>query len=77
MGCIRLQLLIPTGSGDPAGGLKLHSCQALEGKTSSPVAFTVSELTGHAEVTLQVIDVHGNITKQAFAVEGGTTSVVS
>jgi hypothetical protein len=49
---------------------------ALDGKTSSILEFGVSELTGTAgkKVTLQVIDVPGNITKQTFPIE--TDSVV-
>ena len=68
-GLHQTQLLIPTTPNDPAPGLKLHSVQALDGKTNSALDFIVSELTGNPEVTLQVIDVRGNITKQTFSVE--------
>ena len=68
-GLHQAQLLIPTTPNDPAPGLKLHSVQTLNSKTSATVEFAVSELTGSPEVTLQVIDVNGNITKQTFPVE--------
>ncbi len=63
------QLLIPTAAGDPVGGSKLHGSQALDGKTSITVAFVEHPVKVGQEVTLQVIDVRGNITKQTFRVE--------
>ena len=75
-GLHQAQLLIPTTAADPVGGLKLHDCQLLGGKTSSTVAFNVSGgVAGNSEVTLQVIDVRGNISKQTFSVK--TDSVVA
>ena len=73
-GLHQAQLLVPTTPNDPAPGAKLHSCKMLDGKTSSTLEFVVSELTGSPEVTLQVIDAHGNITKQTFPVQ--TDSIV-
>ena len=75
-GLHQAQLLIPTAPGDPAGGSKLHQSQALDAKTSTTVKFVATELIGVSsnEVTLQVIDVQGNITKQTFSVE--TDSIV-
>ena len=68
-GLHQAQLLIPATPNDPAPGVKLHSAQTLDGKTSTTVDFVVSEFTGSPEVTLQVIDVHGNIIKQTFSVQ--------
>ena len=70
-GLHQAQLLIPATEADPASGTKLHSGQALNGNQNSIVQFAVPELAGlsDVEVTLQVIDVHGNITKQTFSIE--------
>ena len=68
-GLHQVQLLVPTTASDPAQGMKLHGSKVLNGQTSSTVTFAVPELTGGAEVTLQVIDMHGRITKQKFPVE--------
>ena len=68
-GLHQVQLLIPTASGDPAPGTKLHSSKVLNGKTDRTVTFAVPELTNGSEVTLQVIDMQGHITKQTFSVE--------
>ncbi len=68
-GLHQAQLLIPTTPVDPAPGAKLHSCKSLNGK-SQAVEFTVTGLAAapDSEVTLQVIDVRGNIARQAFPV---------
>ena len=70
------QLIIPTAIGDPATGAKLHSCKSLDSETH-PIEFTTTELTSStaSEITLQVIDVHGNITRQIFPIN--TTSLLS
>ena len=73
-GLHQVQLLIPTIASDPVSGLKLHSSKRLNGETDNTVMFAVPELTGNPEITLQVIDRHGHITKQTFSVE--TDSVV-
>ena len=68
-GLHQAQLLIPTTATDPAPGTKLHSYQSLNG-TSQNVEFTLTGLTAapDTQVTLQVIDVRGNITKEQFSV---------
>ena len=73
-GLHQVQFLIPAIAGDPSPGVKLHSCLALNGKTSSTVEFVASELieTSGEEVTLQVIDIHGNITYRKFSVTTST-----
>ena len=68
-GLHQAQLLIPTTTEDPAGGLKLHEGQVLGGKTSITVGFVEPQVKVGQEVTLQVIDVLGNITRQTFPVE--------
>ena len=70
-GLHQVQLLIPTTADDPGQGPKLHSCKTLNGTLSSTFEFVTTELTEAAktEVTLQVIDVHGNITKHVFPIE--------
>ena len=70
-GLHQAQLLIPTAPNDAAPGTKLHSHQALKGDTNTTAEFSATELAGTSgqEVTLQVIDMEGNITKRAFRVE--------
>ena len=78
-GLHQAQLLIPTTVGDPSPGTKLHSCKALNGKTSSAVEFVASELaeTSGQEATLQVIDVHGNITKKSFPIHPSSVDKIT
>ena len=73
-GLHQAQLLIPTTPDDPAQGTKLYRSQALNGKQSLAVAFSAVPVVSGQEVTLQVIDVHGNIAKQTFSI--GTTGGV-
>ena len=73
-GLHQAQLLIPTTPDDPAQGTKLHRSQALNGKQSLTIAFSAVPVVSGQEVTLQVIDVHGNIAKQTFSI--GTTGGV-
>ena len=73
-GLHQAQLLIPTTPDDPAQGTKLHRSQALNGKESLTIAFSSVPVVSGQEVTLQVIDVHGNIAKQTFSI--GTTGGV-
>ena len=73
-GLHQAQLLIPTTPDDPAQGTKLHRSQALNGKQSLTIAFSAVPVVAGQEVTLQVIDVHGNIAKQTFSI--GTTGGV-
>ena len=67
-GLYQAQLIIPVAIGDPADGVKLHSCQALDSETSR-IDFTTTEVTpGSAtEVTLRVIDVYGNFTQETYS----------
>ena len=71
-GLHQAQLLVPTTASDPAQGLKLHSCKSLNGRHQS-IEFVTTDLIfpPDGEVTLQVIDVRGNITKQTFTVPVG------
>ncbi len=73
-GLHQAQLLIPTTPDDPAQGTKLHRSQALDGKQSLTIAFSAVPVVSGQEVTLQVIDVHGNIAKQTFSI-GATGGV--
>ena len=68
-GLHQAQLLIPTTHEDPAQGTKLHRSQALNGKENLTIAFSAVPVVSGQEVTLQVIDVHGNIAKQTFSIE--------
>ncbi len=74
-GANQAQLIIPTAVGDPATGGKLHSCKSLDSETQL-IEFTTTELTSSTtpEITLQVIDAYGNITRQIFPVN--TTSLL-
>ena len=69
-GIHQAQLLVPVGTADPAPGIKLHSCKHLNTQ-SSTLEFSVPTLTAHRvnNITLQVIDAHGNITQQDYALE--------
>ena len=66
-GIHQAQLIIPVAIGDPADGVKLHSCKALDSKMSE-IGFTTIELTVglRSEVTLRVIDVNGNFTQEIY-----------
>ena len=69
-GLHQVQLLIPTSENDPSTGTKLHSCHRI-GVKSKAVEFDLSFLTSnqHNTITLQVIDVYGNITRQAYVIK--------
>ena len=66
------QLIVPAAATDPAQGTKLHSCKSLNGKNQT-VAFLTTDATvpSDSEVTLQVVDGTGNITRQTFSLKGG------
>ena len=68
-GLHQAQLIVPVATTDPAPGTKLHGCESLSSEHQT-VEFTVPglEAAPGVEVTLQVIDAHGNITKQTFPV---------
>ena len=69
-GIHQAQLLVPVTSADPAPGIKLHSCKDLNAQ-SSTLEFSVSTLTEHrvTDIGLQVIDLHGNITRQDYTLQ--------
>ena len=66
-GLHQAQFFIPTAARDPAPGSKLHSCKSLSseiGLIEFPTAHLIPR--NKTEVILQVIDVHGNITRQTY-----------
>ena len=67
-GLHQAQLIVPTTANDPAQGTKLHSCKALSGERKT-ASFLTTDLAAEAgtEVTLQVIDDRGGITRQTFS----------
>ncbi len=68
-GLHQAQFVIPTAVGDPADGIKLHSCKLLNSEIKQ-IEFTTTELTvGPAtEIELQVIDINGFFTQETFPV---------
>ncbi len=66
-GLHQAQFLIPTTAGDPADGMKLYSCKSLNNEINQ-IEFITTRLTTRprTEVTLQVIDVYGNVTRQTY-----------
>ncbi len=68
-GLHQAQLIIPTAAGDPADGVKLHSCRSLDSEIKQ-IEFLTTDLNASAinEVTLQVIDVHGNFTEETYSI---------
>ena len=71
-GIHQAQFLIPATVGDPSPvGTKLHDCQSLNGKTNSIVTFVVNGFSSASDdtVTLQVLDVHGNISERRFPIQ--------
>ncbi len=76
-GLYQAQLLIPTATGDPSSGSKLHRCTSLNGE-SKLIKFTTTQLkiSTAMQVTLQVIDVHGNITRQIHPIRTGDIAQV-
>jgi len=76
-GIHQAQLLVPTTNADPASGTKLHSCKHLNAQ-STAVPFDISSLTSLPinTIVLQVIDVHGNITRQQYVLRAGEVSSV-
>ena len=73
-GIHQAQLLIPTTAEDPAPGVKLHSCQNGD-MQNNRVEFYIPTLTAYRvnDIMLQVIDVHGNITRQAYTLRADDT----
>ena len=82
-GIHQVQFLIPATAGDPSPvGTKLHGCESLSGKTNSTVTFVVNGFSPASDdtVTLQVMDIHGNISERRFpiqTVEDSNPTIVS
>ena len=76
-GLHQAQLIIPTAKGDPADGVKLHSCKALDSEISQ-IELTTTEVTpGFAtEVTLRVIDVYGNFMQETYPISANDIAYV-
>ena len=68
-GLHQAQLMIPTLRGDPADGIKLQGCQALNTETAW-IEFTTTEFTAGptAAVELHVIDVNGKFTHETYPI---------
>ena len=68
-GLHQAQLITSAATGDPADGVKLHSCKLLNTEISQ-IEFTTTELTvGSAtEVVLQVIDINGFHAQETFPI---------
>ena len=82
-GIHQAQFLIPATTGDPSPiGTKFHGCELLNGKINSTVTFVVNGFSPASDdtVTLQVMDVHGNISEKRFpiqTVEDSNPTIVS
>ena len=71
-GIHQAQFLIPATATDPSPvGTKLYGCKSLNGKTNSTVTFVVNGFSSASDdtVTLQVVDVHGNISERRFPIQ--------
>ena len=68
-GLHQAQLMIPTLRGDPADGIKLQGCQALNTETAW-IEFTTTEFTAGptAAVELHVIDINGFLAQETFPI---------
>ncbi len=68
-GLYQAQLMIPTLRGDPADGIKLQGCQALNTETAR-IEFTTAEFTAGptAAVELHVIDVNGRFAQETYPI---------
>ncbi len=73
-GIHQVQLIVPTTTEDPAPGVKLHSCSKGHDQSSS-FEFDAPTLTAHPvnAIALQVIDMHGNITRQEYTLRADDT----
>ena len=71
-GIHQVQLLVSTTDDDPAHGTKLHHCKRIDAQ-STAVEFDIAPLTmlPMNTIVLQVIDVRGNITRQAYGLRAG------
>ena len=68
-GLYQAQLMIPTLRGDPADGIKLQSCKALNTNIAR-IEFTTTEFTAGptAAVELHVIDVNGRFAQETYPI---------
>lgn len=75
-GIHQVQLIVPATTEDPASGVKLHSCNVGHAQ-SNPFEFDTPILTAHRvnTIALQVIDVHGNITRQEYTLRADDTLI--
>ena len=70
-GLHQAQLIVPAAATDPAQGTKLHSCKSLNSKNQTIEFLTTdAAVLSDSEVTLQVVDGTGNITRQTFSLKG-------
>ena len=62
-------LIVPTTHDDPAEGVKLYGCKSLTGDAGT-AEFLLTGFPARAgyEVTLRVIDVHGNFSEETFSI---------
>ncbi len=76
-GIHQVQLLVPTTNNDPAHGTKLYHCKRIDTQ-SAVVEFDIAPLTTLPinTIMLQVIDVHGNITRQGYVLRAGESPSV-
>ena len=68
-GLHQAQLIIPTTAADPTDGVKLHGCKSLDSGINL-IKFFTTELTPArgSEVSLRVIDGHGNFTQEWYPI---------
>ena len=73
-GIHQIQLVVPTVEADPASGLKLHSCKDGHAQ-SNRFEFNTPTLTAYPTntIALQVIDIHGNITRRGYTLRADDT----
>ena len=76
-GIHQVQLHVPTTDTDPATGTKLQRCQKIK-SLSSTVHFDITSLTRfpYNSITLQIIDVHGNVSLHDFLLKSGASTSV-
>ncbi len=74
-GIHQVQLLVSTTNDDPAHGTKLYHCKRIDAQ-STVVEFDIAPLTAlpRNTIRLQVIDIHGNITRQGYVLRAGEPS---
>ena len=64
------QLIVPATANDPVGGVKLYGCKSLKNNSLSQIEFFVPDSTMviDREISLQVIDINGNITIDRYSI---------